>query len=423
VVKVLHLNTYEANGGAGKAAERLNLALKAEGVDSRLAVNFTFVKNSDADSFASNPVSKAYSLACMLAERLCTKQFVKKNGVPFSTSLAGRDISKHRWVREADLIHIHWINHGFLSLPNLASLFRLGKPVVYTVHDSYPFTGGCHVRYGCEKYLEQCGDCPDLLKPGPDDESHHNWKAKAEVYNLNPFTVVAPSRWMTERAKASSLFTSHPVRHIANCLDTRLFLPLNKASLRTAFAIAEDRSVILAGYMPSRAARHKGGRYLWEMLKILSESNIASSLEVLLIGHKAGGQGDDLPALNFPIRSLGVLNTDEALAQAYAVSDVYVTSSLEESLGYTAIESMACGTPVAAFNTSGLLDVVDHRKNGYLAQLGSARDLAEGVRWILETPARMELSLSARRKAVASFAAPVVAGQHISLYNELLSGR
>jgi len=423
VVKVLHLNTYEANGGAGKAAERLSLALKAEGIDSRLAVNFTFVKNSDADSFASNSISKAYSLACMLAERTYTKQFLKKNGVPFSTSLVGRDVSTHRWIREADLIHIHWINHGFLSLHNLASLFRLGKPVVYTVHDSYPFTGGCHVRYGCENYIKQCGDCPDLLKPGPNDESHQNWKTKESVYRLNPFTVVAPSRWMTERAASSPLFARHPVRHIANCLDTKVFLPLSKASLRAAFGIAENRSVILAGYMPSRAARHKGGEYLWEMLKILSESNLASSLELLLIGHKAGGRGDDLPELNFPIRSLGVLNTDEALAQAYAVSDVYVTSSLEESLGYTAIESMACGTPVAAFSTSGLLDVVDHCKNGYLAQLGSARDLAEGVRWILETPGKMELSLAARRKAVASFAAQTVAGQHISLYNELLSGR
>ena len=181
-LKVIHLNTYEGNGGAGRACLRLSDALNAQGADSEVMVFYQFQESSKTKSFSKTPFQKAAAIFNILAERYLVKAFVKALKTPFSLQWFGRSIIKNPELKKADIIHLHWINHGFLSPKFLAELDELDKPIVWTFHDSNAFTGGCHVRYSCENYHQQCGCCPLLKASGKDDISHKTWLRKKKAY-------------------------------------------------------------------------------------------------------------------------------------------------------------------------------------------------------------------------------------------------
>lgn len=418
-LKIVHLNTYDGNGGAGRACLRLSSALNDVGIDSKVLVYYKFGNNAAVENLSKSPIDKVKAVYHIMAERYLAKAFVKAVQTPFSLQWFGISLINNKWIKEADVIHIHWINHGFLSPKFLAQLDELEKPIVWTFHDSNAFTGGCHVRYNCEHFHRQCGNCPLLKISGPKDISHKTWKRKEKAYSQVNFHVVAPSQWMAQSVKESSLLGLRPTSVIPNTIEVEVFKPYVKAEAKKILKIAPEKFVILSGFMPSKNDKHKGTSYLLDALFELSRRPEIPNeqIELVIFGNK---NEDDLPEFPFKTTFLGTINKDEHLAKCYAAADVFVTASLEDNLPNTVMESLACATPVIAFTTGGIPDMVAHLKNGYLAAYKSASDLADGIEWMFLHPQPEAIQKEARKTILTRFAPIVVSERHLNLYLKLL---
>ena len=416
-LKVVHLNSYENNGGAGRAASRLVRALQAEGLDASLWVNYSFESAPSPHNFSKGLVPRLFTAIQIILERILTKTRIKSIKTPFSIPFFGKDISTHLALQAADIIHLHWVNHAFLRPKDLAKLQRLNKPIVWTFHDSNAFTGGCHVRYACTHFEQACGNCPIVKQPSTHDLSHHIWKAKKQAYTGLELQVIAPSEWMAQSAKQSSLFAKSPIYIIPNTLNTEVFAPSNKALAREKLGLPANAFLILSGFMPSANDKHKGADLLVDALGIFGQNNEA---ELVIFGNRAAG---DLPDFKFKTTFLGTITQEEKLALCYAAADVFVTPSIEDNLPNTVLESLACGTPVVAFTTGGIPDMVKHQQNGYLAKDASPKELAKGLVWVKNHADKGALSKSARQTVLTTFSETVVAQQHIQFYQSILHSR
>lgn len=419
-VKIVHLNTYAGNGGAGRASQRLNKALKAQGIDSVLAVNFLFSPNPEVLNLSKGFLSKWITAAGIILERILVKIFTKKLPIPFSLPVWGRNIASNKLLKSADIIHLHWINHAFLRPEDIAELMQLNKPVVWTFHDINAFTGGCHVKYDCDHYLKSCGNCPVLKYSGNEDSSHRIWMRKAGAYQKMNFTIIAPGSWMAETVRRSGMLGKHTVMNIPNTLDLNVFNPEDKNTARMALGLSPDRFILMSGFMPSRKDMHKGTSYLIEAIEILIKDQRISPERIELV---VFGNRNEKSLIDFGITTtfLGTINDDRRLSLCYSAADVFVAPSLEDNLPNTVMESLACGTPVVAFTTGGIPDMVKHKRNGYLAEYRSAPDLAAGITWVYEHTNRLELNRNARQTVEKKFSEEVVAKQHIELYESLLN--
>ena len=398
---------------------RLNKALKAKGLDSELAVNFLFRANPEVQNLSKSFFSKFFAAFGIMLERITAKLFTKNVPIPFSFPVWGKDISGHQLVKSADIIHLHWINHAFLRPQDIVKLSDLNKPLVWTFHDSNAFTGGCHVRYDCDHFLKECGNCPVLKYHGPDDSSRQIWKKKENAYSKLDLTIIAPSRWMAESVKKSSIFGSAYVINIPNTVDTNVFKPTAKLEARAKLGLDPGKFILMSGFMPSRKDLHKGTPYLIEAINLFINNHQVSpdSVELLVFGNR---DEKNVPEFSIPTTFLGTISDDEKLALCYSAADVFLAPSLEDNLPNTVMESLACGTPIAAFTTGGIPDMVKHKYNGYLAEYRSSADLAAGIAWIYNYPDKAELNFNARQTVEDYFSEGSIAGQHIELYKSLL---
>jgi glycosyltransferase involved in cell wall biosynthesis len=419
MLKVVHLNTYDGNGGAGRACLRLNLALNAQHeIDSKVLVFYKFGKTDAVKSFTNNAVKRACAALTILSERLLAKRFLKPVKIPFSFTWFGISVINHPDVLAADIIHLHWVNHSFLNPKHLAELIKLNKPIVWTFHDSNAFTGGCHVRYTCDHFEKECGDCPVLIHSNPNDISHQIWKQKHQAYqNLN-FQVIAPSSWMQKSVLRSSLMQSKTVKVIPNTLETNVFQPRNQQQARKKLGLPLDKFIFLTGFMPSKKDSHKGAAYLLESLELLAAKNSIHSneIELVIFGNR---NTTDLPVFPFKATFLGTIKEDEKLAACYAAADAFLIPSLEDNLPYTVMESLACGTPVIAFTTGGIPDMVIHQENGFLAEYKSSQSFCDGMEWIKNHPVKEVLRTNARETVIQKFSESVIAQNHLALYKSL----
>ncbi|MBE7175715.1 MAG: glycosyltransferase [Mucilaginibacter polytrichastri] len=410
-MKIVHLNAYDGNGGAGRACLRLNTALRAAGVDSQVLVNFAFGRHPHVEPFSPSFFGRAKTALAIKAEQALARLSMKALKVPFSVPFFGRDVFRHVLIQEADIIHLHWVNHAFLKPENIAQLRSLNKPVVWTFHDSNAFTGGCHVRYTCDHFERECGQCPLLKKSSGNDLSHRIWKRKEQAYAGFPLQIIAPSSWMAASVKRSSLMGAKSTSTIPNTLETDVFSP-------PKIRIERKRFVMLSGFMPSRLDAHKGTSYLLEALQRFSTMPDVNPQEVELkiFGNRENVQID----IPFHLSFCGVISDDKKLAATYADADVFLAPSLEDNLPYTVMESLSCGTPVVAFRTGGIPDIVRHQQNGYLAGYRSAEDFAAGIYAIYRQQNRQEFRDNARKTIEDHFSEPVISQKHIHLYQSLL---
>jgi glycosyltransferase involved in cell wall biosynthesis len=421
MLKVVHINTYDGNGGAGRACLRLNNALLAENINSKVIVHYKFGKNEQVGTFNKTAIQRAYTAATIIFERVLAKRLLKPlKRTPFSFTWFGRSVIQHPDVQAADVIHLHWINHSFLNPAHLAELAQLKKPIVWTFHDSNAFTGGCHVRYTCDHYMRQCGHCPLLKKADANDASHKIWEQKHEAYNQISFNVVAPSSWMLNSVLMSSLMHDKPALQIPNTLETDIFKPAEKIKAKKQLGLSEDKFVFLTGFMPSRKDLHKGTSYLLESLELLKERLGVKydQIELVVFGNR---NAKDVPNFSFKTSFLGTINDDAKLAMCYAAADAFLIPSLEDNLPYTVMESLACGTPVVAFTTGGIPDMVQHEQNGYLAEYKSAKSFTDGMEWAINHQDQTALQQQARQTVMNKFSEPVIAQKHIQLYTQLLN--
>lgn len=413
MLKIFHINTFDIEGGAARAAYRINKGLCDIGVDSKMLVQ---TKDSD-DKSVIGPQSKRDKFFSMTRPHIDQMPFLfyrrrKKTPQNLQWLPCGQQ-NKIRKI-DADIYHLHWICNGFVRIEELA---RLKKPIVWTLHDMWPFTGGCHISGECKRYIDYCGKCPQLGSICGFDISRWVWSRKDRAWRGQSLTIVAPSRWMAECARESRLFCKRRIEVIHNGLDIDKFKPIPKEQAREIFSLPQDKKIILFGAINADRDQNKGLSYIVQALRSDRCSKSNKDTELVIFGVSSS---EEMLDLGIPVKYVGRLYDDVSLAVLYSAADVMVVSSIQESFGQTASEAMACACPVVAFRTSGLMDIVDHEQNGYLAEPFSVKDLANGIYWVTEDSKRQEnLAEKAREKAVREFDLRAISKQYLSLYEDI----
>ncbi|MBO7552651.1 MAG: glycosyltransferase family 4 protein [Bacteroidaceae bacterium] len=418
-MKILLVNTSERTGGAAVACKRLMEALGKQGIDARMLVRD---KQSDLPEVTGLGLGRWSLLWKFVWERIVIwkANHFKKNNL-FSVDIAntGTDITKYPAFQEADIIHLHWINQGMLSLKNLEHIFSSGKPVVWTMHDLWPATGICHHPRECDHYETHCHNCPLLLYHGSKhDLSYRTFEKKLKLMQGKPVTFVACSQWLQGMAEKSALLQGQHIHCIPNPLNLDIFKPKDRQGARQRLSLPTDKKLLLFGAVKATDKR-KGIDYLIKACKTLVKQDHAlkEQIGIVSFGMMSEGLRRVLP---FEVYPQGYVTDDDTLTDIYSAVNAYVTPSLEENLPNTIMEAMACGTPCVGFNVGGIPEMIDHQVNGYVADYKSADDLAKGMLWILNHKNIPELRQQAVQKVQRCYEEGVVVPQFIQLYQNLL---
>lgn len=400
-MKVIFLNTSERTGGAAVAAGRLRQALNRMGVQVDLLVR--------EDTWLNRFRFYWERLVIFLCNH-----FNRKNLFTVSIANTGKDVSHHPLVKDVDIIHLHWINQGFLSLKDIRALVKLGKPIVWTMHDMWPATGICHYSGDCDKYQLKCERCPLQSTGSIFDLARWRYKRKKDC-GLNQICFVGCSRWIMNVAQKSSLLKGAVFYSIPNSIDTKLFRPMNKQEARSLLNLPENKILLLFA-AAKISDKRKGISYLVTACSLL-KSHYKEQLEVLLLGTKADEIKQELP---FKVHTMGYISDNSTMVAMYSCADLFVVPSLEDNLPNTIMESLSCGTPCVGFRVGGIPEMIDHKQNGYLANYKDADDLAAGIQWVLDYPDKEALSKACVEKVKRCYSEEVVAGQYKALYEKLL---
>ena len=417
-MKVVLVNTSDTIGGAAIAAKRLTNALAQSNIDVSLLVQEK--KSDDNLVYATTQAKfkKYLNFFRFAYERFLFYLKERDSSVRFAFSIGniGEDISRNELIRDADIIHLHWINSSYLSLKSLKKIFNLNKPIVWTFHDMWAFTGGCHYAGDCEKFKSSCQNCPFLKYPKKRDLSYRIWKRKSKVYKSSKITVVTCSNWLRNVAIESSLLKGNNILSIQNPINIDVYKPSNKLESRNKLGISSKKKLILFGAMNINDKR-KGSAYLTEALELISKNKPNTIQEIALV---IFGKNKTPFQSNFEAINLNYISSQEDIVKVYNACDIFVTPSIEDNLPNTIVESHACGLPVVAFNATGMSEMISHKANGYLAKYKSTEDLANGIIWTLFDSDYNSLSTEARNKAVEFYSPEISANKYINLYNSLL---
>ncbi|MEI8121979.1 MAG: glycosyltransferase, partial [bacterium] len=280
------------------------------------------------------------------------------------------------------------------------------------------FTGGCHVPGDCTRFQNRCGACPQLASLKENDLSRWIHTQKENRWQHAPITVVTPSQWLADCARSSSLFRQRRIEVIPNGIDTATYCPIPRKEARATMALPQDKKLVLISAMNATYDQNKGFRFLEAALQQLAATGWGDRTELMVVGQNA----PSMPVnTGVPTRFLGVLKDELSMRQAYSAADVTVMTSLQENLPNSIMESMACGTPVAAFNIGGIPQLVVPGVTGMLAQPFDTAELAAGMESVLSDPAlRDRMGRESRLKIVSEFDTEVISHRYQDLYRELL---
>ena len=420
-MNILQISTYDIRGGAALASHRLHKALRQLGQNSQMIVRY---KDSVDDSVipvrtSTNSPEVFYQEAVIQEYFINTRRTSLSNTI-FSFPYPGYDLSMLPVVQAADVINLHWVA-GFQSPITLQKLLNLGKPVVWTLHDQWAFTGGCHYSAGCYNYRLDCASCPQLEK------NSFNLAAtvledKVELFKNANLTIVTPSQWLSRCARESALFKDLRLEVIPYSLDVETFSPIPKPEAKNRLGLRPEIVTILFGAVDTKEKR-KGFKILAATMhqcltdvrfqQLIAEDRI----KILVFGRP----NDDFLVGDIPWISLGYLDSEEKIALSYAAADLFVLPSLEDNLPLTMLEAMSCGTPVIGSNTGGIPDMVKDGVTGKLFSLKEPNKLSEVILSLIFDPKRMEtMGQNSRQMVEKNYALSVQGRRYIDLYRGLL---
>lgn len=412
-MKILLLNSVDNLGGAAKSAQRLCKGLQARDIQATMLVQ----RKLSVDSFSSGPTGFWKQWFSEIRPHLDASPvclYPNRTRAIFSPAFLPESMKQKIKAIGPDLLHLHWVCEGFIRLETL-SVFE--RPIVWTLHDSWPFTGGCHLPSDCTRYESSCGKCPTLGSSRFIDLSSWVWKRKREVFKRMNLTLVAPSSWMADKARSSSLFGSSRIEVIPNGLDTTVYKPHDRQYARQLLGLPQDKKIIAFNAMAGCEDPNKGFGLLMEAIRLLKQSDHCKDSMLMVVGSRV----PEATAVEIPYVSLGRLADDVSIVLAHSAADVSVVPSLQENLPYSIMESMACGTPCVSFRVGGIPDLIDHRENGYLVDPYDVLGLAAGIAWGLNEGCGAQVSERASKKIHHQFSIHAVATRHIRLYEELTS--
>jgi glycosyltransferase involved in cell wall biosynthesis len=411
-MRVLHLSIYDRFGGACIAGYRQHQALRRAGVDSQMFVRYKVTNDLFVHEF--NPPS-AWRIRIPRVLRRKVREWRRGRarllGEMFtSTSEHGGVLMTH--LPEADIVNVQFA-WDFLDYPSFFSGLPQHVPVVVTIHEMATFTGGCSYAESCQGFLDRCGNCPRLGKPSDGDLSRNGWMERQEAFaerRKGNLYFVADSQWLKSEAQRSSLLNQYPISTIHYGLDYAIFKPLNREFARASFGIPVGSRVVSFAAASVTDPR-KGIRFLVEAIQGMKEKPF-----LLTWGRSVPEALAGIPQLH-----LGNIDSEHLMALAYNASDVFVMPSQEEAFGQTALESIACGTPVAAFKAGGIPETVRHEQTGLLSRVGDAKKLRQNIERLLgDQELWRHCSENGPKVAKAEFSYEVNARNYIALYESLL---
>ncbi len=413
-MKILHINTTDIEGGAARAAYRLHRALLDAGIDSQM-----LVQNKLSDDYTilgpTSKIEKIINKIRPFLDRLPLWKYKNKTKTPFSPAWLPSNVVKKINKLNPDIVHLHWIAGGMIRIEELA---KIKAPIVWTLHDMWAFTGGEHIDEGQKHYIDRCGNSKVLNSNKENDLSREGWRRKKKTYDrIGKFWVISPSRWIQKEAQKSSLLKDKNHALLPNPIDTNLFKPIDKKQMRELWGLPQDKKMILFGAMSATSDPNKGYDLLKESLNFLS---FRKDVEIVVFGSSEPKQKENI---NIPITYVGRLHDNQSLVSLYGAVDVMIVPSKQENLVQTAIEAMACGIPVVAFNVTGQPDIIDHKLNGYLADPFDTADLKNGIEWVLDNENYQQLSKNAREKVINTFSEEVLIPEFVELYKQVINER
>ena len=364
-MKILHITTVDI-GGAYKAAYRLHESMTLNGLDSQILVRTRRHSDGRTEEVFRNPVQAFVSKGKNGINKIYARGMIANDKF-------GTDVSKHSLVCEADVIVLHWIN-SFLSYESILRLGKLGKHIVWVMHDMWPFTGGCHYDDYCGRFEKRCGNCPMIRGEKEMDLSRKNFLDKMDMMRRVDITMAGPSQWIVGQAQKSEILSDKKICYMPNMLNTSVYRPVaDKEKLRKRYGISGGKKVVLFGAADNGTENEKKGfRYLREAFLYLAPEKY----QLMIFGN--AGMNLGLPD-ELEIIRMGYVSDESKLIELYNLADVLANPSNQEVFGYTVCEAMACGTPVVGFPVGGIAEQITHEVNGYLARFHDAEDLARGI--------------------------------------------
>lgn len=412
-MKILIVNTTDIHGGAARAAYRLHRSLLTEDGDSRMLVQS---RTSD-DHTVIGPqgkIAKSFKRIRPMLDHLPLKFYPDKTRTIFSPAwVPFSGIADKVNALNPDVVHLHWICDGMMRIEELA---KIHAPIVWSLHDMWAFTGGCHYDEECGGYKRSCGKCKVLGSEDANDISARIWARKQKIYNaLSNLTVVGLSRWLAGAASESTIFRNSRVVNLPNPINTEIFAPFSKAQARDLLNLPQDKKLVLFGGMNANADPRKGFQELGASLAHLDKNDA----ELMVLG---SNENKESWGFRQQVHYMGQLHDDVALRLLYNAADATVAPSLQENLSNVIMESLACGTPVVGFDVGGNSDLIEHKQNGYLANPFDVTELAAGIRWTLEDVKNNNaLNKNARNKVLECFESHRVAKRYWKLYKEVVA--
>jgi glycosyltransferase involved in cell wall biosynthesis len=413
-MRVIHFSTYGPVGGAGKAAYGIHSGLLKAGCDSRMVVAHAAGNHDGVSEWPG--VKERVELS-----RTATAELEPRSDFnPDLSPVFGSRGEEWDFIDVPDIIHLHWIA-GFVFASDIRQLYeRYRTPIVWTMPDMHPLTGGCHYSNGCQRFAERCGSCPVLQSDQENDASRRSWLSKSEWLKDLPITVVSISAWSDALARESSIFASAPRFIIPYGIDDSFFRIRRRDGARRLLKLPDDARIVMFGAANHRDER-KGTKYMVDALERLP-ALLEPGPQVIVLA--VGSSEDYRTRISLPVVELGTVGDDRLMALAYQASDVFVCTSLEDAGPMMIPEALLCGTPVVAFDAAGFAaDLIKAPTNGYLARTADARDLASGMAQVLTLSVAGGLvEEQCRASALPRYGAAAQAAAYIELYDELIDG-
>jgi glycosyltransferase involved in cell wall biosynthesis len=410
--KVIHLSHTDITGGAARAAYRIHHSLRGVGMDSRMLVD----KATSGDWTVEGPttrVGKALAAVRGIAVRPLVTSLKTGNSIIHSPAILPSQWVKRINARDADIVHLHWVQGEMLCI---ADVGRIRKPIIWTLHDMWPFCGAEHYTDDY-RWLDGYRHANRPSHESGFDLNRWTWERKRRHWQ-QPIQIVTPSRWLARCVRESSLMRDWPVSVVGNPIDTERWKPLERSLARELLGLPADVPLLLFGAAGGGHDPRKGFDLLLKALEHLRYDLSGEGVELCIFGQLAPKSS---PNLGFPIHYTGHLHDDLSLRALYSAADAMVIPSRQDNLPNTGVEAHACGTPVIAFNIGGLPDIVEHQQTGYLAKAFDTEDLAHGIAYALSQRESRKLGRQARERAEACFSAAVVADQYRSVYESTMA--
>ncbi len=410
-MKILIVNTSEIQGGAARAAYRLHKSLLNQGIDSQM-----LVQSKGSDDFTviadGSKIAKGFNRLRATLDSIPARFYKNRKKILFSSSwLPITNIVEKINEINPDIVHLHWICNGMIKIEELR---KIKAPIVWSLHDMWAFTGGCHYDEECEAFKKECGSCKLLGSDKENDLSRKIFNRKQKTFSqIENMTIVGLSKWLNECSKSSTLLKDRKHINLPNPIDTNMFKPFDKEKARELWSLPKDKKLVLFGAMGSTSDPRKGFDELSNALHKLENKDI----EFIVFGSSEPKESQNF---GFKTHYLGRFVDNVSLVTLYNAVDVMIVPSLQENLSNAIMESLACGTPVVGFDIGGNSDMIKHKKNGYLVKPFDTNDLANGIEWVLNASNYNELCQNARDKVLKEFDATVVAKKYIDLYKEVL---